>query len=178
VTVHVLDQNDNAPVFLQNVFLGSVSEAAKVGALVLTNESNPLVIKASDRDSELNALLHYDIVEALPRRFFRIDPSTGAIRTVRELDFEQFPEFRFHVRVSDLGKPRLSSEGVAQVRIAVLDVNDCPPVFLKSEYNATLLLPTYQDVAVLTVKATDPDSAEKTSLRYDIIEGNTGRKRL
>ncbi|XP_065345647.1 fat-like cadherin-related tumor suppressor homolog isoform X4 [Cloeon dipterum] len=174
VTVHVLDQNDNAPVFTQNLFVGSVSETAEIGALVLTNNSSPLVIKASDRDSEMNAQLHYDIVEAVPRYFFRVDPSTGAIRTVRAFDYEQMQHFTFHVRVSDLGKPRLSSEGMAEVRIAVLDVNDCPPVFEESTYNATLLLPTYQDVAVLRIKATDPDSAEKTSLRYDIIEGNTG----
>ncbi|XP_059483774.1 fat-like cadherin-related tumor suppressor homolog isoform X2 [Neocloeon triangulifer] len=175
VTVHVLDQNDNAPVFTQDLFVGSVSETAEVGALVLTNKSSPLVIKASDVDSEMNAQLHYDIVEAIPRHYFRIDPSTGAIRTVRSFDYEQMQRFTFHVRVSDLGKPRLSSEGMAEVQISVLDVNDCPPVFEESTYNATLLLPTYQDVAVLTVKATDPDSAERTLLRYDIIEGNTGK---
>lgn len=172
VIVHVLDQNDNPPEFLQEFFLGSVSESASIGSLVLTNESSPLVIKAEDRDSELNALLHYDIVETLPRKFFRIDSSTGAIRTVMNLDHEAQPEFDFHVKVSDLGKPRLSSETMARVKIMVTDVNDCPPVFLESEYNATLLLPTYQNVAVTTVSAVDPDSAEKTSLRYDIIEGN------
>lgn len=174
VIVHVLDQNDNPPEFLQEFFVGSVSESASIGSLVLTNESSPLVIKAEDKDSELNALLHYDIVESMPRKFFRIDSSTGAIRTVMNLDHEAQPEFDFHVKVSDLGKPRLSSETMAQVKIVVTDVNDCPPVFHESEYNATLLLPTYQNVAVTTVSAADPDSAEKTSLRYDIIDGNDG----
>ena len=175
VSVHVLDENDNAPEFKQQTFDGYVSEAAALGALVLTNDSAPLVIKAGDKDSEVNALLEYDIVEELARRFFRVDPSTGAIRTQRQLDFEQYPSFTFHVRVSDRGKPRLSSDALAQVRVKLLDVNDCPPVFAQAEYSATLLLPTYQHVALLSVHATDPDSPDKTQLRYDIIEGNTGQ---
>ncbi|XP_015586979.1 fat-like cadherin-related tumor suppressor homolog isoform X2 [Cephus cinctus] len=174
VIVHVLDKNDNPPRFLQAVYNGEVSEGASIGSLVLTNSSTPLVIKAEDADSELNALLHYDIVEDLPRKYFHIDSSTGAIRTVMVLDHETIPEFVFHVKVSDLGKPKLSSETTAKVMITVTDVNDCPPKFLQNDYNATLLLPTYKNVAVLRVSANDPDSSEGTSLRYDIIDGNKG----
>lgn len=90
------------------------------------------------------------------------------------LDHETIPVFNFHVKVSDLGKPKLSSETTAKVQIIVNDVNDCPPQFESSEYNTTLLLPTYQGVALLQINATDKDSLEKTSLRYDIIEGNKG----
>ena len=68
------------------------------------------------------------------------------------LDHEQISEFSFHVKVSDLGKPRLSSETVAKVEISVTDVNDCPPRFLRSVYNTTLLLPTYKNVAILQVR--------------------------
>jgi protocadherin Fat 1/2/3 len=76
---------------------------------------------------------------------------TGAIRTVMTLDHEQISEFHFHVKVSDLGKPRLSSETVAKVEISVTDVNDCAPRFIYSVYNTTLLLPTYKHVAILQV---------------------------
>jgi protocadherin Fat 1/2/3 len=79
VIVHVLDRNDNAPRFTQPVYSGSVSEAAAIGSLVLTSTSAPLVITARDLDSELNALLSYDIMEALPRKFFHIDSSTGEL---------------------------------------------------------------------------------------------------
>lgn len=71
-----------------------------------------------------------------------------------------------------MGKPRLSSETMAKVQITVTDVNDCAPVFSQKEYNVTLLLPTYENVAVIQVNATDQDSSENSSLRYDIIEGN------
>lgn len=166
VIVHVLDRNDNAPRFLQAIYSGEISEGASIGSLVLTNTSAPLVIKAQDADSELNALLNYDIVEDLPRKYFHIDSSTGAIRTVMLLDHETIPMFSFHVKVSDLGKPKLSSETTAKVMITVTDVNDCPPKFSKTDYNVTLLMPTYKNVAVIRVNAVDPDSSEGTALRY------------
>lgn len=149
-----------------------ISEGAPIGSLILTNGSDPLVIKAQDADSEMNALLHYDILDILPRRYFQIDSNTGAIRTVRFLDHETYDKFTFHVQVSDLGNPKLTSETTARVDIFVSDVNDCPPRFSESVYNVTLLVPTYKNVGVIQVNATDPDSSESTTLRYDIIEGN------
>ncbi|XP_052890694.1 fat-like cadherin-related tumor suppressor homolog [Anopheles moucheti] len=197
VTVNVLDKNDNVPYFEQQVYLGEVSEAAPIGSLVLTlsetlvqhlngsaentiagnqnhlvNASLPLVIRAKDDDSGLNALLHYDILDMLPRRYFHIDSSTGAIKTIMFLDHEKIPFFNFYVKVTDLGQPRLTSELTAEVRINIMDVNDCAPSFTQNEYNATLLLPTYANVAVLQVAAVDEDSSENSTLRYDIIEGN------
>ncbi|XP_058804510.1 fat-like cadherin-related tumor suppressor homolog isoform X2 [Phymastichus coffea] len=181
VIVHVLDRNDNAPHFMQAVYAGQVSEAASIGSLVFSanSTSSPLVIKAEDADSELNALLNYDIVEELPRKFFHIDSSTGAIRTVMLLDHETIPEFQFRVKVSDLGKPKLSFESTAKVIITVGDINDCPPKFLQSEYNTTVLLPTWKNVAVVKVEAYDPDTtntlSNQSALRYDIIDGNQGQ---
>lgn len=78
--------------------------------------------------------------------------------------------------MSDLGKPRLSSEIAAKVQITVANVNDCPPVFTQPEYNVTLLLPTYQNIAIVQVNATDRDENETSSssggsaLRYEIVE--------
>lgn len=161
--------------FLFCIFDLKVSEAASIGSLVFNanSTSSPLVIKAEDADSELNALLNYDIVEELPRKFFHIDSSTGAIRTVMLLDHETIPEFQFHVKVSDLGKPKLSSESTAKVIITVSDVNDCPPKFQQSDYNATVLLPTWKNVAVVKLEAYDPDSmnalTNQPSLRYFIL---------
>lgn len=172
VIIHVLDKNDNAPRFLDVFYEGIVSESAPTNSLVLTNNSDPLVIKAIDLDSEINSLLHYEIVEPFSRKYFQIDSSTGAVRTLRLLDHEVYDKFIFHVKLTDLGTPRLSSEMTAKVQINVKDINDCPPRFSQHFYNVTLLLPTYKNVAVLQLNATDPDSVATTNLRYDIIEGN------
>ncbi|KAF5307382.1 hypothetical protein FQR65_LT07099 [Abscondita terminalis] len=172
VVVHILDKNDNAPQFLQANYSGVISEAAAINSLILTNTSDPLVIKAFDADSEINSLLHYDIIEALPKQYFQIDATTGAVRTVRFLDHETYSSFTFHVQVSDMGKPKLSSETTARVDIIVVDVNDSPPRFSYPIYNATVLLPTYKNVAVIQINATDPDTTDNGFLRFDIIEGN------
>lgn len=171
VIIHVLDRNDNPPRFLQATYAGFLLESALIGSLALTEGNTPMVIKATDPDSELNALLSYEIVETLPRKYFHIDSSTGAIRTIMALDHETIPVFAFHVRVSDIGKPRLSADAAARVIITVHDVNDCAPVFNANEYNATLLLPTYSGVAILQPTATDRDA--NTTLRFDLIDGNS-----
>lgn len=98
--------------------------------------------------------------------------SSGAIRTTTLLDYETAPNITFHVRVIDQGNPRRTSEVLARVFITVLDVNDCPPVFTSYEYNASVLVPTYINVAVVQLNATDGDSKGLTKLTYSIISGN------
>lgn len=180
--IQVLDRNDNNPSFEQAIYRGEISESAPIGSLVTLsengialNETIPLVIKAKDNDSGQNALLHFDIIEYLPRKYFHIDSSSGAIKNIFILDYEKIPFYSFNVKVSDLGKPRLTSLTTARVEIKIINVNDCAPTFKQKEYNVTLLLPTYENVAVIQVNATDKDLLDGSFLRYDIIDGNSDR---
>ena len=172
VNVHVLDVNDNEPRFEKRLFSGHVSETASIGSLILLQNHSPLVIKATDADTGVNSLLFYEILDEKAKKFFAIDESTGAIRTTMSLDYEEQSSFDFNVRVSDRGKPKLSSEALAKVNIEILDENDSPPRFDHREYRQVLLLPTFKDVSILTVNASDPDSGENTKLRYSIVGGN------
>jgi protocadherin Fat 1/2/3 len=174
VDIHILDVNDNPPRFERNYFQGNISESAPVGSLVLVNNSAPLVVRASDRDSGLNSLLLYEILEEQARQFFTIDSSTGALRTISSLDYETQPVFQFNVRVSDMGKPRLSAETTARVRIFLQDQNDSPPAFDQRVVDEVLLLPTFTNVTVTRVNASDPDQGIATTLRYSISGGNEG----
>ncbi|XP_036911122.1 protocadherin Fat 1 isoform X1 [Sturnira hondurensis] len=176
VLVHLQDENDNAPVFTQAEYTGRISESASVNSVVLTDKDVPLVIRATDADKESNALLVYHIIEPYAHKYFAIDSSTGAIRTVLSLDYEETSTFHFTVQVHDMGTPRLFAEYAANVTIHVIDINDCPPVFSKSLYEASLLLPTYTGVKVLTVNAADADSSAFSQLMYSITEGNIGEK--
>ncbi|XP_041488205.1 protocadherin Fat 1 isoform X1 [Microtus oregoni] len=176
VVVHLQDENDNPPVFAQAQYSGFVSESASVNTVVLTDRNVPLVIRATDADRESNALLVYQIVEPSVHSYFTIDATTGAIHTMRSLDYEETRAFHFTVQVHDMGTPRLFAEYAANVTIYVIDINDCPPVFSKSLYEASLLLPTYKGVNVITVNATDADSRAFSQLIYSITEGNIGEK--
>uniref|UniRef100_A0AAR2L2E2 FAT atypical cadherin 1a n=1 Tax=Pygocentrus nattereri TaxID=42514 RepID=A0AAR2L2E2_PYGNA len=174
--IHLKDENDNAPVFIQDEFTGMVSESSPVKSVVLTKDSTPLVIRALDMDRDTNARLVYQIVEPFAHNYFAIDSSTGAIRTTTELDYEQRSIFRFTVQVHDMGIPRHFAERGANVTIKVIDVNDCPPQFSQDLYETAVLVPTYRGVEIITVNASDADSGPNARLLYSIAEGNIGEK--
>uniref|UniRef100_A0A8C3XJ89 Protocadherin Fat 3 n=2 Tax=Chelydra serpentina TaxID=8475 RepID=A0A8C3XJ89_CHESE len=172
VNIQIVDENDNLPVFLLSQYSGSISEAAPVNSIVRSSANNPLVIRATDADSNQNALLVYQIVESTAKKYFTVDSSTGAIRTIANLDHETIAHFHFHVHVRDSGNPQLTAESPVEVTIEVTDINDNPPVFSQAVFETVLLLPTYVGVEVLKVKATDPDSEVPPELTYSLIEGN------
>ena len=172
VMVHLIDENDNQPVFTQAAYVGNISEASLAGSVVLGYNNAPLVVKATDADTNLNSLLVYEIVERASRDLFSIDANTGAIRTRSNLDHEVSAQYQFTVQVTDMGTPRQSAEVAAKVTINIMDVNDSPPHFNKDIYTTTLLLPTCEDVVVATVKAVDNDSLSNSHLTYSIKSGN------
>uniref|UniRef100_A0A4W6EXE5 FAT atypical cadherin 1a n=1 Tax=Lates calcarifer TaxID=8187 RepID=A0A4W6EXE5_LATCA len=174
--IHLKDENDNAPVFLQREFKGVISESAPINSVVLTHENTPFVIRASDADCDQNAMLIYQIVEPFAHNYFAIDSSTGAIRITTGLNYEQRSVFRFTVQVHDLGMPRLFAQTAANVTVEVIDVNDCPPVFSQELYETTVVLPTYKGVEVIKINATDSDSGPNSKLLFSISEGNIGDK--
>ncbi|XP_041081573.1 protocadherin Fat 1-like isoform X3 [Polyodon spathula] len=174
--IHLLDENDNAPVFMQEKYTGIISESASVNSVVLTDMNAPLVIRATDADRELNAMLIYQIVEPSAHKYFAIDSSTGAIRTVMSLDYEDKNIFHFTVQVHDMGNLQLFAENAANVTIQVIDVNDCSPVFTREVYEASVLVPTYKGVEIVTLNATDADSGPNSKIIYSITDGNIGEK--
>uniref|UniRef100_A0A4W3J9S8 FAT atypical cadherin 1b n=1 Tax=Callorhinchus milii TaxID=7868 RepID=A0A4W3J9S8_CALMI len=176
VLIHLRDENDNMPVFTQSEYTGIISESAHINSMVLNDRNTPLVIQAIDADEGSNALLVYQIVEPSAQKYFAIDSSTGAIRAVTQLDYEQSSIFHFTVQAYDRGSPQLFAEHAANVTIHVIDANDCPPVFVQDLYEVSLLIPTYKGVKVVVLNATDADSSSNSELIYSIIDGNIGEK--
>ncbi|XP_029458166.1 protocadherin Fat 3 isoform X2 [Rhinatrema bivittatum] len=172
VNIQIVDENDNPPVFLYSQYSGSISEAAPINSIVRSSNNNPMVIRATDADSNQNALLVYQIVESTAKKYFTVDSSTGAIRTIANLDHETIAHFYFHVHVRDSGSPQLTAESPVEVTVKVTDINDNPPVFTEAVFETVLLLPTYVGVEVLKVRAEDPDSEVPAELTYSLIEDN------
>ncbi|XP_068134493.1 protocadherin Fat 2 [Hyperolius riggenbachi] len=168
VFIYIIDENDNAPVFSQEVYLGQISENAPIGSMVTTVDLTPLIVQANDNDTEANAILIYQILDPEMLRFFKISPNMGTLFSVAELDFETTPSFSFEVNVRDSGMPSLFASQPAKVTIQVTNVNDSPPKFLKSVYDLSMYLPAYNKMHLLTVTAEDLDS----EVVYSISEGN------
>ncbi|XP_006867993.1 PREDICTED: protocadherin-16-like [Chrysochloris asiatica] len=142
--LRVADINDQPPLFSQEHYQASVSEAAVPGTAILW-------VRASDGDEPGtdSARLRYALVEPLAHcipetlsptlgcgSYFTIDPETGVISTLRTLDREVQEMVELTVVAQDLGEPPLSA--TCLVSITVDDVNDNEPVFRRQVYNATL----------------------------------------
>ena len=83
VIITVLDENDNAPSFARDKFIGHVVEGASVGSTILDSQGRPLVVNATDVDVTENDKLTYEIVELNAKSVFAIHPATGDITTNR-----------------------------------------------------------------------------------------------
>ncbi|XP_043455316.1 protocadherin Fat 2 [Prionailurus bengalensis] len=166
--VYIIDENDNAPMFFKSVFVGQISEAAPLYSMIVDENNNPLVIRASDRDEEANSLLVYEILEPEALKFFKIDPSMGTLIIISEMDYESMPSFQFSVYVHDQGNPILFAPRPVQVTINVKDVNDSPPRFSDQVYEVAVVKPIHRGMELLIVQANDDDS----EVTYGIKTGN------
>ncbi|KAM6916265.1 B-cadherin-like [Xenentodon cancila] len=154
ITIVVIDQNDNNPVFNQSTYIGEVAEASKIG-------SDVIQVFATDADDPLtdNGIIRYSILNQDPKQpkdnMFAINPVTGVIRVnAGGLDRENYPQYTLDVRVADMDGVGLS--GDAKVILKVTDSNDNAPVFTKSSYAGTV--PENQvDALVVTMLVTDGD---------------------
>ncbi|KAM7357712.1 FAT atypical cadherin kugelei isoform 3-T4 [Cochliomyia hominivorax] len=174
IVVHILDTNDNSPIFIQTEYFGQISEASEPGTHVFSNHSqNSLIfLKTSDADSGQNSIVQYSILDEFSRKYFEIDSSTGTIKLLQKLDYESKSYFEFNVMVNDKGSPKLYCQTLAKVYIYVLNVNDCAPEFSEKDINVTVYLPTYEGVRVAKITAIDMDTKDDSEIRYDIVDGN------
>ena len=167
ITVHITDDNDNKPIFLNATYLFSVYENRDIGAYVGQ-------VFASDADIGRNADLSYSFKDR--QADFRIDPQTGEITSLVSFDRELLATsgymLVFDVVVRDNGLRPLND--ITTVRVQILDVNDNPPKFRQRIYSVSVYenAPTYSNVTV--VKADDADSGINSIVTYDITGDNDG----
>ncbi|XP_040031249.2 protocadherin Fat 2 isoform X1 [Gasterosteus aculeatus] len=168
VYIYVIDENDNAPAFQRQVYLGQVSESAHMNSMVMGDKNTPLVIQASDADKDSNSVLVYQILEPEALKVFQVDSSMGTISLISPVDYEGKAEYHFTVQVKDSGEPPLYATEPVKVTVRVLDLNDCPPQFAAPVYEQSIISPAVRDTEVVRVTAHDADSV----VTYSIAEGN------
>ncbi|TKS72829.1 Protocadherin Fat 2 FAT tumor suppressor -like protein 2 [Collichthys lucidus] len=168
IEIEVEDVNDNAPVFSKLSYSVIIDEGLPIGTSVIQ-------LSASDKDSGRNKDLTFQMVktEKNETAFFEIDPHSGLIVTKQVLDYENTKHFNFKVKAIDNGTVRLSSE--AYVFINITDVNDNPPDFVNSQFEASLDEMAKCGHIVIKIQASDPDTGDLNNLKYKILSGNEGR---
>ncbi|XP_077144601.1 EP-cadherin-like isoform X2 [Ranitomeya variabilis] len=172
IIIEVIDQNDNKPVFTEQVFRGSVKEGVPPGTPVMN-------VTATDDDDPqtANAILGYSILKQEPEDpsagLFTINSETGVISVIGTgLDREKIPEYTLTIQVADMEGTGLSS--TAKAVIKVLDANDNAPIFDPLTYQA--LVPENEvGFEVKRLSVTDDDEMYSPAWRAVYkIKGNEG----
>ncbi|XP_065103163.1 cadherin EGF LAG seven-pass G-type receptor 3 isoform X1 [Paramisgurnus dabryanus] len=167
VSVHitVLDENDNVPQFSQKRYVVAVREDVRPHSEILR-------VSASDQDKDVNAAVHYNIISGNSRGQFAIDSVTGEIQVVAPLDFETEREYTLRLRAQDNGRPPLSNN-TGIVSIQVTDVNDNPPIFVSTPFQATVLESAPIGHSILHIQAIDTDNGDNARLEYRLTGTGT-----
>ncbi|KAJ4946595.1 hypothetical protein JOQ06_024259, partial [Pogonophryne albipinna] len=199
--VHVLDENDNAPVFSNSLYKASFKENNVAGYRALKVEAYDVDLEFSGRVSYSIRNLNEVEMSTIP---FSIHQTSGVISVQKPLDFEESRSYTLMVEAIDQGYPPLTS--TASVQIDIQDVNDNYPVikepkprngvaFLSVPVNTdkgeivtelgnetedgSTPLPINRSVAAgfvgflaSIIKAEDPDSGVNGQLSYLITDEN------
>ncbi|XP_067407966.1 protocadherin-23 [Emydura macquarii macquarii] len=167
LTIHVLDVNDNPPVFTQYSYQVTVPELAPAGTSVLT-------VSAIDRDSEHNGIISYKILSSYEG--FSIDHKNGSVYTAKPVThLGKSSVIQLLIEAKDNGDPALTA--VTSVEIQVQDVNNYAPQFTMSLYNVSVSEDASVGGTILTFSATDYDWIhENTYIEYSISSRNTNNQ--
>ena len=121
VNVIVLDENDNAPVFSQNMYDFNIPENTNVKHIFGT-------VSATDKDSGKNANISYRFSperSSEVMKLFALDEQTGRLSVIGHLQYEAGEHFETIIEAFDHGDPPLESQAI--VLFHVEDMGNNPP---------------------------------------------------
>ncbi|KAL3880639.1 hypothetical protein ACJMK2_032863 [Sinanodonta woodiana] len=164
VRIHILDKNDEKPVFDRTSYQFSISENRPSETVVGT-------LSASDSDTGLNTTISFMIYSFYSQNVPFVVSSDGVIKTNAQLDRELIDKYEFDVIAMDQVFPTLNSS--VHVKVIVLDENDNPPkISFPSPRNNTVRvsLMTTPWTVISRIQASDDDEAlnENSRLKYEI----------
>ncbi|XP_069832321.1 protocadherin-23 [Dendropsophus ebraccatus] len=164
IVCRVLDQNDNAPQLLLPEAEIHVPENQDLGLIHK--------VLAVDQDAGSNGRVQVQIIGGNTGGYFAINNTSGELWTTRSLDREDVSSFTIIVECHDLGSPKKTA--TAKVHIKVLDENDNPPTFAKSQYRTSVREDLAVGSVVLSLRAYDVDQGLNGEVTYSVIDDTQG----
>lgn len=159
ISIDVLDENDDAPEFVQTDSKISVIETTPIGTELIK-------FRATDSDLGVNSQLTYSIAAGNRRDTFHIDPITGSLYLHKLLDYEDTQSYALNITASDGGNPRLST--TIMFIVNVLDSNDNAPSFPNTAIVRQIREGIPINTPIVTITAEDPDSGVNGKVTYSI----------
>lgn len=171
VQVHVIDINDQIPIFEKSDYNNvTVAENVTVGTVILE-------IQATDGDEPVTGSSHiiYQVKEGDPNNVFIIetDPETnrGFVKINKALDFETAPVYNLVINATNpeplVSSVQYNASSLTLFKVFVTNVDE-PPAFREIAYNVEVSEDVPVNTLVVTVEAYDP---EGDSVRYS-LEGD------
>uniref|UniRef100_H2YX71 Cadherin domain-containing protein n=1 Tax=Ciona savignyi TaxID=51511 RepID=H2YX71_CIOSA len=175
ITVIILDENDNAPVFQKPVYSVTLSEADGVGTTVTT-------VSATDKDALFPPVWtknkQKEIVPSMNGKVtylidsddntFSINAETGEITLVRPLDREGQSDWEVTIIARDGGSPY--KESTCILKVVVSDVNDNRPLFINPAIdNSTAYATILRDDVITRIQAVDYDSPMFSKVEISLL---------
>ncbi|CAL8264087.1 unnamed protein product [Lota lota] len=166
IEIQVMDVNDNAPHFEEEVKALHISESSFTGERYLL----PI---ANDPDIGSNSVKSYKLS---PNEYFSLDvQSSGDDQGVsadlvlqKALDREKQSVINLVLTALDGGKP--SKSGTLKIVVNVMDVNDNTPIFSQTLYKAQVNENAPLHTSMLTISASDLDEGINAEIVYSFIE--------
>ncbi|XP_056899754.1 protocadherin beta-16-like isoform X14 [Takifugu flavidus] len=163
IIVDVIDVNDNSP----QIKMLSKSETVLEDS---PEETVIAMLNVNDPDSDRNGYVKCEISEDIPFKIQNTMNGFYSIVTEMALDREIAHQYNITVSCSDEGVPSLSSSVTLTLQIS--DVNDNPPVFERSSYEAYIVENNTPGLSIFTVKARDADWNQNARVSY-ILEDSS-----
>ena len=161
ISVNVVAQNLDNPVFLVRHYNVSIREGILVGSFVTQ-------VQAADNDTPDQTLV-FSFSSGNSESKFRID-NQGKVYVNGTIDREMTSFYNLSVSLSDGGIPPRTASEQAEVLIYILDINDNTPVFNASEYSKTVSEDTSGGTSILTVVASDNDYGNNSKIIYSFLD--------
>ncbi|XP_041123600.1 cadherin-16-like [Polyodon spathula] len=175
LAVAVGDDNDNAPVFSQQLYQAHVNELSVEGTEILR-------VQATDADAPTmnDSKIVYRIASQKPESkepLFRMDRDTGVVTMQAASLYGAAALYTLEVIAEDLAGQKGGHSSTCTVILDVEDVNDRPPVFSQRNYGP-FKVPEDTEMGFLVTKiaASDEDKPGTDSwlVEFKIESGNEG----
>ncbi|RXM34255.1 Cadherin-16 [Acipenser ruthenus] len=175
LAVTVGDDNDNAPVFSQQLYQADLNELAVQGTEILR-------VQATDADAPAtnNSKIVYRIASQKPESkepLFRMDRESGAITVQAASLHGAAAHYTLEVIAEDLAGQKGGHSSTCTVILDIVDVNDKPPVFSQRKYGPFKVPEdTETGFLVTEIAASDEDKPGTDSwlVEFKIESGNEG----
>ncbi|KFM59095.1 Cadherin-23, partial [Stegodyphus mimosarum] len=171
VVIKILDENDNAPEFVQQIYTAVIPENVPTDFSIVT-------VKATDADSGKNGEVQYfiqDDTDSQPVSFFAVDSETGVVSVIRALSGKGRSEpYTVKIRAVDKGIPPLVSFCHLLVVVGDISTNDGVPQFIRPTAGEVAYI--HENVTVGTevfqVVAFDPDNSNTANgkVAYKLLD--------